>query len=179
MDENRTPTIGLSLTSNETLNRNFRRIDDAFAAKAASQPLPKVPLDVFGSTPTIGLARTGNANLNHDFALIDALFSATPPAHGPFRFTSDELLNRNLVKVINAFYAAAVTPPPEVVPATGATAGTPGVFTPAGSVKPPDFAEMVGIIATPATAWTVGQSVQPADGSDAHWTGTAWAVGVA
>jgi hypothetical protein len=181
MDLNRTPTLRLHLTANEVLNRNFRRIDDAFAAKAASQPLPKSPIDVIYSTPTIGLARTGNADLNHDFNLIDALFSATPPTHGPFRFTSDEMLNRNLNKIIVAFIAAAIPVPPDPVPATGATAGSPGAFTPAGSIIPPDFPELLvaGITASPTTAWTLGQFVILGDLSLAHWSGTAWVVGQA
>jgi hypothetical protein len=181
MDLTRTPTLRLYLTANEVLNRNFRRIDDAFAAKAASAALPKSPIDPIYSTPTIGLARTGNADLNHDFNLVDSLFSATPPTHGPFRFTSDEMLNRNWSKIIQAFIAASITPPPDSIPATGATAGTPGAFTPAGSLPPPDFPELLvaGITASPATAWTVGQYVVLGDASSAHWSGTAWVVGVA
>jgi hypothetical protein len=65
------------------------------------------------------------------------------------------------------------------VPATGATAGTPGTFTPAGATHPANLAAMTGLTASPATAWTTGQSVKPADNSDAHWTGTAWAAGLA
>jgi hypothetical protein len=61
--------------------------------------------------------------------------------------------------------------------ATGATAGSPGTFTPAGAVAPANLAAMAGIVATPATAWTVGQHVILGDASHAHWTGTAWAAG--
>lgn len=63
------------------------------------------------------------------------------------------------------------------VPATGATAGVPGTFTPAGSSLPASFANMTGIVASPNTAWTTGQFVALGDGSKAYWTGTAWAPG--
>lgn len=67
------------------------------------------------------------------------------------------------------------------VAATGATAGTPGTWTPAGSAPPADLAALQGgsVTATPAAAWTTGQSVVLGDASDAHWTGSAWAAGVA
>jgi hypothetical protein len=79
----------------------------------------------------------------------------------------------------------ALAPPPEscdpipVTPvpiATGATAGTPGAFTPAGSTPPPDLAALQAsaIVADPTTAWTTGQSVVLGDASDAHWDGAAW-----
>lgn len=64
-------------------------------------------------------------------------------------------------------------------PATGATAGTPGTWTPAGSTPPDTLARTTGITASPATAWTVGQRVVLGDGSLAHWSGTAWVTGVA
>jgi hypothetical protein len=65
------------------------------------------------------------------------------------------------------------------VAATGATAGTPGAFTPAGAVAPANLAALSGVTASPATAWTTGQSVVLGDASSAHWTGSAWASGVA
>jgi hypothetical protein len=61
--------------------------------------------------------------------------------------------------------------------ATGATAGTPGTFTPAGATPPADLAAMTGITASPATAWTTGQYVVLGDSSHAHWDSSAWAVG--
>jgi hypothetical protein len=63
------------------------------------------------------------------------------------------------------------------VMATGATAGAPGTFTPAGSKVPANLAAMTGVTATPATAWTVGQRVVLADTSEAYWNATAWAAG--
>lgn len=63
--------------------------------------------------------------------------------------------------------------------ATGATAGTPGTYTPANSYGPLDLAELQasGITASPATAWATGQYITLRDGSEAHWTSTAWAAG--
>ena len=69
---------------------------------------------------------------------------------------------------------------PPVVPATGATAGTPGTWTPSGSTPPASPAAMTGITASPATAWTTGQYVQTqlagAPG-EACWTGSGWVGG--
>lgn len=64
------------------------------------------------------------------------------------------------------------------VPATGATAGTPADLTPANSYPPEDLADaQTGFTATPGTAWTAGQYVVLADGTEAHWDGTAWVAG--
>jgi hypothetical protein len=65
-----------------------------------------------------------------------------------------------------------------IIPATGATAGTPGTFTPTGASAPENLAAMSGITASPATVWTTGQSVVLGDASHAHWNGTAWVAGV-
>lgn len=62
---------------------------------------------------------------------------------------------------------------------TGATAGTPGSFTPAGAQAPLSVAALTGVTALPATAWTTGQHVVLRDGNTAHWTGTAWVAGKA
>lgn len=69
-----------------------------------------------------------------------------------------------------------VAPP---IAATGATAGTPGTFTPAGAAPPANLAAMTGLTASPATAWTTGQYVVLADASWAHWSATAWVAGKA
>lgn len=71
--------------------------------------------------------------------------------------------------------------------ATGATAGTPGSWTPAGSTPPASPAALIAgtpnvVVASPTTAWTVGQYVQTATagtGGRAHWSGTAWVSGAA
>ena len=78
---------------------------------------------------------------------------------------------------VGTFDATGVLVP--AVAATGATAGTPGTFTPTGAVKPANLAGLAGVTASPATAWTVGQSVILGDGSAAHWSSTAWVAGAA
>ena len=61
---------------------------------------------------------------------------------------------------------------------TVATAGIPGSFD-AGA--PSNFAALVssGIVASPLTAWTIGQDVDLGDGTTAFWNATAWVVGTA
>lgn len=69
---------------------------------------------------------------------------------------------------------------PPVVPSTGATAGAPGTWTPAGSTPPANAAGAGGVTASPATDWTVGQYVQGTDAGAAgemNWSGTAWVAG--
>ena len=63
------------------------------------------------------------------------------------------------------------------VTATGATAGTPGSFTPGGATVPANLAALSSVTASPATAWTTGQYVATGDTIHAHWTGSAWATG--
>jgi len=67
-------------------------------------------------------------------------------------------------------------------PATGASAGSPGAWTPPGSVPPADAAEAItdGVSASPNTAWTVGQYVQGGTvgvGGEMFWDGTTWQAG--
>lgn len=81
-------------------------------------------------------------------------------------------------KVTGTWAAAASWSVPGQVTATGATAGLPGTFTPAGATPPFALANLTGITASPATNWTVGQHVELGNGSDAHWNGTAWVAGV-
>jgi hypothetical protein len=76
-----------------------------------------------------------------------------------------------------------MTGPPSVdtgaVAATGATAGSPGFFTPSGANPPANLAALTGITATPVAAWAVGQYVRTADQLGSHWSGSAWVAGVA
>jgi hypothetical protein len=67
----------------------------------------------------------------------------------------------------------------DVVVATGATAGTPGSFTPSGALLPANLAGLSGITASPATAWTTGQYVTLGDATQAHWDGDSWETGAA
>lgn len=70
----------------------------------------------------------------------------------------------------------AVAPLPPIE-ATGATAGTPGVFTPPGATAPANLAALADVDASPLTAWTVGQHIVLGDASYAHWDGDSWATG--
>ncbi len=87
--------------------------------------------------------------------------------HGTFDITL------NLVK------RPSIAANPDAVPATGATSGTPGAFTPAGAVPPANLAAMSTVVASPATAWATGEYVVLGDASNAHWDGAAWAAGKA
>lgn len=69
--------------------------------------------------------------------------------------------------------------------ASGANAGIPGSWTPAGSTPPSTVANLqagipVTVVASPATAWTTGQYVQTGTAGapgEACWTGTGWVGG--
>jgi len=73
-------------------------------------------------------------------------------------------------------WAYAVTPLGSVTAATGAVAGIPGHFTPAGALAPANLAAMTDVDASPSTAWTAGQYVTLADASEAKWNATTWVV---
>jgi hypothetical protein len=81
-------------------------------------------------------------------------------------------------KVTGTWAAAGNWTVPGVVTATGATAGLPGSFTPAGATPPYALSNLTGITASPATNWTIGQHVELGNGTDANWNGTAWVAGV-
>jgi hypothetical protein len=76
---------------------------------------------------------------------------------------------------------------PVVIPATGATAGIPGSWEPAGSTPPNNVANLMAgipsvVTASPNTPWTTGQFVQTGTAGvagRATWTGTAWVGGAA
>jgi hypothetical protein len=80
--------------------------------------------------------------------------------------------------VTGTWAAAASWVVPGQIVATGAAAGIPGSFTPAGATPPLALANLTGITAAPATAWTIGQHVELGNGSDAYWNGTAWVAGI-
>jgi hypothetical protein len=76
-----------------------------------------------------------------------------------------------------------LTGPPSVdngaVTATGATAGSPGYFTPTGATVPANLTALTGLTATPTAAWAVGQYVITGDLVANHWSGSAWVAGKA
>ena len=69
--------------------------------------------------------------------------------------------------------------------ATGATAGTPGTWTPGGSTPPTNVANLIAgspvtVTASPTSAWTAGQYVQTGTAGaagEANWNGTGWEAG--
>jgi hypothetical protein len=67
----------------------------------------------------------------------------------------------------------------KAVLATGATAGSPGTFTPPGSDIPLNLTAMAPVVANPLTAWTAGQHMVLGDASQAYWNATAWVAGAA
>jgi hypothetical protein len=69
--------------------------------------------------------------------------------------------------------------PAAVITPTGATAGTPGTFTPSGATPPATLAGLSGITASPTTAWTTGQRVVLGNSTTAYWNGTTWTAGSA
>lgn len=76
---------------------------------------------------------------------------------------------------------------PPAPPATGATAGAPGAWTPAGNFPPASFADLAAgvpnpVVASPTSRWTTGQYVQTRTNGvsgRAWWNGTAWQQGEA
>lgn len=114
---------------------------------------------------------------------------------GPFDVVRDENgveapLNEPIDSGDHLHLEITSVPPPDVTDesaqplgteATGATAGTPGEFTPENSYGPMTLADLQAssIVADPATAWTTGQSIVLRDGSRAHWDGSAWVAGAA
>ena len=97
----------------------------------------------------------------------------TPHAEGEEYSVDDSVL---LSTLVGCHFAAIKgwTPPPV---ATGAVAGSPGTWTPAGGTAPTDLAAMSGVAATPSTAWTTGQHMVLGDASHCHWDGADWVAG--
>lgn len=68
--------------------------------------------------------------------------------------------------------------PPIIVP-TGAVAGTPGAWTPAGAQAPATLAAANALGLSLGAIWAPGSWVDLAAGGDIHWAGAAFAAGVA
>ena len=126
-----------------------------FEAADAGTP---VDLELFPVDTMSGLTWKGPAYLD---ASIDV------PANGGISMSGDFVAAGNWTRTC-----------PVVIAATGAIAGSPGTFTPAGAQQPANLTQMTGITATPTTAWTTGQSVVTADAGHCHWSGSAWVAGV-
>ena len=78
-------------------------------------------------------------------------------------------------------------PTPKTPPATGATQGIPGTWTPPGSLPPASVQNLlqgipVTVVASPTTPWLSGRFVQTLTAGAAGratWTGTGWVGGAA
>jgi hypothetical protein len=68
---------------------------------------------------------------------------------------------------------------PPVIEPTGATAGTPGAWTPPGAQAPTTLAEANALGLSLGPVWASGSWVDLAGGGDIHWAGTAFAAGLA
>lgn len=70
-----------------------------------------------------------------------------------------------------------------IVAATGATAGSPGLWTPTNAFPPMTLTDLnaatPSIVASPNTIWTVGQHVILGDTSHTYWDGSVWVTGEA
>jgi hypothetical protein len=110
--------------------------------------------------------------------LVPSTLDAADYFQGPaYLDTSIEVAADGAVSISGNYAGAGDWSTPGAVTATGATAGTPGTWTPPGSLAPANLAATTGIVASPATAWTVGQYVACGDASHVHWNATAWAAG--
>lgn len=101
-------------------------------------------------------------------------FTIVERCFGSMKFTVPICANGNTGAQV------AITCTADIAP-TGATAGTPGAFTPAGAELPENLAALQAsaIVASPATAWTTGQYVVLGDSSHAYWDGNSWEAGEA
>lgn len=91
------------------------------------------------------------------------------------------------------YVVTSLTPPTDtdgcttLTASTTATAGIPGTWGPANSIPPANVADLIAgipavVVASPLTAWTVGQYVQTRTAGTAgraHWSSTAWVAGPA
>ncbi|WNV90312.1 hypothetical protein [Umezawaea sp. Da 62-37] len=116
--------------------------------------------------PKAEIYRADDLSLSDTESLAGMPIGITPLVHGTNNWTY-------------AVTPLASTPPAAV--ATGATAGTPGSFTPPGATLPANLTALraASITASPATAWTTSQRVVLGDSSLAHWDGDSWESGAA
>jgi hypothetical protein len=144
----------------------YNTINDSPEAITFSWELSTTPVPVTGYKPTSLIVV--DSRVVDDGALTsleDVLYGGTLTARLPM---PDE--------VIEFFETAGA--------ASGATAGTPGTWTPVGSTPPSNAAaaNAAGITASPATTWTTGQYVQGSTSGasgEMYWDNTAtdWVAG--
>jgi len=132
----------------------FHNSQELALYKAAEATTPGL-LELVPNSTEPNMAWTGQAYLDAsiDSSLQAPKISGTWKAAGPFNMKA-------------------------VVVATGATAGAPGFFTPAGAAAPANLAAMTGKTASPATNWVTGQYMLLGDASKCNWNGTTWVAGI-
>jgi len=145
----------------------YNTINDSPEAIAFSWEISTTPVPVTGLKPTSLIVIDSTVV---DAGMLSALEADLYGGSGPPTLPMPD-------EVIAAFGGAL---------ATGATAGTPGTWTPGGSSVPASLTELQNAIppvaASPNTAWTTGQYVQTETagvGGQAHWDGASWAAGPA
>lgn len=142
--------------------------------------------------PQVDVGRIGDLTFEYGPLVFSIEASTTPtgPAfafpHAPAPFPGTVPAKTHYLYVITS------TAPPEptegcvafplMSDALGATAGTPGAWTPLGSTPPASVAvlQSSGVLASPQTAWTTGQYVQTGTAGlpgEAHWDGDSWEPG--
>lgn len=147
-------------------DRAYATINDQPAAIAFSWTITTTPVPVTGYKPTSLIV------IESELVDATALASLEDKLYGGGSETEATLPSPD--EVLQLF--------PKM--ATGATAGTPGAWTPNGSTPPADAADAntKAVVASPATAWTTGEYVQGSTSGAAgemHWTGSTWATGQA
>jgi len=120
---------------------------------------------------------------------LDIIELGTIPASGHLRLgrvryrflTSDSPFTIHSVDMGKPGFEISPTELPLPSLATGAVAGIPGHFTPAGVGIPPNAGVVLDgswpLVADPLTDWTVGQYVECGDQSIVHWMSGAWTPG--
>ncbi|ONI83499.1 hypothetical protein ALI22I_33950 [Saccharothrix sp. ALI-22-I] len=116
--------------------------------------------------PKAEIYRADDLSLSDTESLAGMPIGITPLVHGTNNWT---------------YAVTPLTSTPASVVATGATAGSPGAFTPIGAALPASLTALraASITASPATAWATGQYVVLGDSTQAHWDGNSWESGAA
>ena len=144
----------------------YNTINDSPEAIAFSWDVTTTPVPVTGFKPTALVVVDSTKVAGSLSALEDELYgNGSNPAHLP--------LPDEVISLLGGGSAA-----------TGATAGTPGTWTPSGGQPPADVSALQssGVVASPASAWTTGQYMQTGTAGpsgQAHWDGTSWVAGAA
>lgn len=157
---------------------------------AAGAPTSSIALDTLDDKVKAGFnVKNGPTLYPTDTAMetdnILSAFDYLPDESGtltyPAAATEDTVKNVSPTGQPPVTYLQRVAP---VVAISGVTAGSPGSFTPGNATLPANLAALkadpvVGDAGTskPGATWTTGQYVVLGDASQAHWNGTAWAVG--